>query len=116
MACHERLSARTRGLSRRAVFMGTENGKGSFREGMTGKLEVSPGRAPGSARYEGAASLPTLRDQGWRRAEVLPLSARWDADRVSTASPRSEDSLSKVWLARPVMLRCLSLIRRLLCF
>ncbi len=50
------------------------------------------------------------------KAEVLPLSARKGADRVSTASPRSEDSLSKVWLARPVMLRCLSLIRRLLCF
>jgi hypothetical protein len=32
----------------------------------------------------------------WRRAEVLPLSADKDADRVSTASPRSEDSLSKL--------------------
>ena len=41
-----------------------------FVKGLRGQVEVSPGRAPGSARYEGAASLPTLRDQdGGRSAQ-----------------------------------------------
>src|SRR5690349_20273041 len=74
MTCHARLSERTMGLSRTSVFMGgvgLKNENGSRGAQLTRrrcvfffatrqKLDLRAGRAPASAVYETAASLPML--------------------------------------------------------